>query len=60
LPITSKVALAINVFPTRLGALSVDQKAAVSFAVACTIATTNLQPKPDAEPKTAVSAKTFH
>jgi len=40
--------------------LSVDQKTAVSSNVACTVATTNQQPKPDPETKSAVSAKTFH
>jgi hypothetical protein len=32
---------------------------AVFSALACGKPTTNLQPKPDAEPKTAVSAKTY-
>jgi hypothetical protein len=46
-------------FNGLLPALSVYQKAAVLSAVACTVATTNLQPEPDAEPKSAVSAETF-
>jgi hypothetical protein len=31
-----------------------------AFELPCTVATTNLQQNPDAEPETAVSAKTFH
>jgi hypothetical protein len=32
----------------------------VLSAIGCTVASTNLQPKPAAEPETVVSAKTFH
>jgi len=39
--------------------LADDQKMAVLFALGCTVATTNPQPKPDAEPETADSAKSF-
>jgi hypothetical protein len=35
--------------------ITVDQKMAVSSAIACGKPTTNLQPKPDADDKTAVS-----
>jgi hypothetical protein len=36
------------------------KKTAVLSTVACSDATTSKQFKPDAEPKTVVSAKTFH
>jgi hypothetical protein len=45
--------------PSSIAALTVDQKIAVLSAIACSDATTNQQPKPDAEPKTAVSVKTY-
>jgi hypothetical protein len=43
-----------------VSALTVNPKMAVLTAIACTIATTSLQSKPDAEPKSAVSAKSIH
>jgi hypothetical protein len=39
--------------------ITVDQKMAVSPALGCRKPTTNLQQKPDAEPKTVVSAKSL-
>jgi hypothetical protein len=39
--------------------LSVDQKMAVLYAIACGNVTTNQQQKLDTEPKTAVSAKSY-
>ena len=41
------------------GDLSVDQKMPVSSALACATPTTNQQPKPNAEHKSAVSAKSY-
>jgi len=42
-----------------LPALTVHQKIAVLPTIACTAATTSRQPKPNPEPKTAVSVKSY-
>jgi hypothetical protein len=42
-----------------LAALSADQKIAVLSAFTCSDPTTSRQPKPDAENKTVVSAKSY-
>jgi hypothetical protein len=40
--------------------LQQQKKDTILSVQGCDNATTNMQPKPDAEPETAVSAKSFH
>jgi hypothetical protein len=41
-------------------AATATEKDTILSVQGCDNATTNMQPKPDAEPETAVSAKSFH